>query len=396
MLVFPMRLALAVPLPLAGFASLALAFGCGSPSNVATPTVPSDAGVTEVVVGEAGVTATDAGFASNTTAPTAPTAVPSTDTPSAHVEATGCRFTGKTASVALSYDASDHRATFAEITDTNDLTIVLGSGRSALSSVVVDAYALAFDAQLPVDGVTLYPRAPLALGGVYDPDAATTLRWHLGDQGLVTNAAPPPGMKQLGGLEAATACGDVALERGDKIAARAVPKTIYEASTKGPTPLSAFPGGKAVVELRADKPVSVVEQRGQHARITFEDRGIWLGWVPTAQLLRGARGAGYGYGTGGGRLGARGIPDGFECAKELPLFVRRENGEPLARVGTVHAKQRVGLAPQASGPFRQVYAEQRSDTRQRLALALRPGFELVVPASAADTCVAVGGGRSGR
>lgn len=308
--------------------------------------------------------------------------------PDAHARAEGCRLEGRVATnLRLSYDTNDPAATFGEVIDASGAAIVLGNKARAPTSVVVDVLAVTVDAQVPEDGMLLHAHAPLGLAGVYDPNASTPLHWRLTDQGLVVRAEPETSVKPLVPLEGAAACTAIGLEQ-TQYAPRPLPKEIFNAVTRKAVGLAATPGGPSVGEMKADFPVAVLEQKGAHARITFEDRGIWVGWVLTSALLKKDAGAGYGYGSGHGRLGPRPYSGGHTCSDPLPLYVRKVGAPtPLARVGTVQPNRRVALSDsKGEGDYRPLLDEQRATPSERTFMTLNEGFELVVRRDASASC----------
>lgn len=350
--------------------------GCGGrPSHVAPLVV--------VVDGGGGAAPSPASVADDAGATS-----PRDPIPSAHADASGCRLQGKVRKhLRLTYDAKDPTATFAQLAEVDDATVVLGSRAQAPSSVVVDALALTIDAQLPEDGVRLHARAPLGLAGVYDPDVSTPLEWRLTNEGLVVRAAPETDVRVLLPLEGTAECSAIGLE-GASYPRRSIPKAIYDAVTSRAVGLAATPGGTPVAELKPGAVISVVEQKNGFSRVEMERRGTWLGWVPSSALTKRAAGAGYGFGETGGSAFAKPSGGGHVCNEPLPLFVRKTGTETaLARIGSVKPNQRVALAPTtASGTFRRVLAEQRAHPSERPVLTIEEGFELVVRRDAAVHC----------
>jgi hypothetical protein len=323
-----------------------------------------------------------------------PAAAPTTSVPisaapaSAHVEASGCRFRGVTDDrFDLSYDSANTAATFASVRTPNTVALALGENGSP-ASIRVDVFGFTLDAQVPPHGIPLHAKAPLALGGVYDPATYLPLHWQTTPFFGVEARPNDDGPAFTVSAMTPTRCDDIGLSRADfKPRPRPAGKSSTRETTQ-PTRLSVTPGGVPIALIPAHQEVEVFAQQQAFSQVVFFHDGVWFGWVPSAALTR-AKPVfgglmGHGTGTGNGREQF----SGHRCPAEIPLYVRAV-GEPvpLRQVGVVRPDVHVAFATQPADGYRRLRAEQRRNSDELGSLELASGFELVVDAAAAETCV---------
>lgn len=323
----------------------------------------------------------------------APAAVPpirSAAPPSARLSGGGCAVEGRVAGVALGVDGTP-AGVFAVVRHAESVRVTFGSKAGGASGVTLEHHGLRFDAQLAADGVSLFARTPLALGGVFDPDPDAPLRWRLGEGQPVVRYEPQLGEFTLvGSLEKAVSCTDIGLEGAAFPERRAYTKHWATAGPK--CGVAASPGGPPVLELPSGSVVSVLGDDKQSVHVAFRtQQGLVTGWVPQGAVTKRAPPpGGTGYGTGHGRVAKQSFPGGHLCRAPLPLYVRKVVGEVVAQVGEVKAGVRVALAPaDPAATYRSVAAEQRRHSHEASWLTLAPGFELVVDQQASRDCAPI-------
>jgi hypothetical protein len=305
---------------------------------------------------------------------------------SAHVDANGCRFEGSVERITLSYGAA-REAWFADADDVPHAAVVLGDSAGAPSSAIFDILGLHFDVELRERGVAVYPRVPLALGGVLDPYPSSALTWLLTSDGLVVTSQTPEALRYIP-FERASACTDVGLDV-KPFPARPLPKAKRLAKAKESLPLAPTPGAAPAAALPAGVVVSVLTEQGKQAEIAYEaEGGIFHGWTPRAALVVEKPAVRHGYGTLSGRPPTEHFPGGHVCDEAVPIYARTTKAPAtLVRVGNVRAGKRVALAPAKEGePYRVLLAEQRIDSTERGKVRARSGFELVVDESKIVAC----------
>jgi hypothetical protein len=323
-----------------------------------------------------------------------PAAAPSTPMPtsaapaSAHVAASGCRFRGVTDDrFDLSYDSANTAARFASVETPNAVALALGDNGSP-ASIRVDVFGFTLDVQVPLDGIPLHAHAPLALGGVYDPFTYLPLHWQTTPFFGVEARPNDDGPRFTASAMTPTRCDDIGVSRAEFLSRERQAGSSTTHVTTQPTPLAVTPGGVTVALIPAQQELEVFTQQQAFSRVAFYHKGVWFGWVPSAALTRakpvfgGLMGHGSGTGTGREQFA------GHRCPAEIPLYVRAV-GEPVPRrqVGVVRPDMHVAFATQPADGYRRLRAEQRRNAGDRGSLELASGFELVVDAAAAETCV---------
>jgi hypothetical protein len=329
--------------------------------------------------------------------------------PSAHVEPSGCSWSGVPSEpIVLAYDGARKDAIFGFARVRGPARLATGT-EDAPASAEFGVFGLHFDLQVPEGGFKLHATKPLGLLGVYDPAPYVALLWtREGGLTVIAKGFDPRdgGITALRPLERAVSCEDVSIERRGVIPRRDLARArgFAQGKRRGRDgererlPLSATDGrngdGEAVALLPAGAVVRVHGVSGAMTEVSYDEAGLWHGFVPTSALTPKKSDLGLGYGTGSGGVRAPKRLPGMQCRQDLPLFVRK-TGEtkPLARVGAVRAGAHVAFEPVAevesdddADPMLVLSADQRARTDEQGELRLREGFELVVEWAATSTC----------
>lgn len=314
---------------------------------------------------------------------------PARQLPSAHVEATGCTFQGPTEDpFILSVDAARPEANFALVRLKAPVQLTLADRPEHASSIRLHVFALDLDVQVPADGFPLHAKAPLALGGLYDPKPFVRLRWSPradGNMGLHVHVASSE-PRFVGDAAKDVGCDEIGLDARAELPRRQLPPQKSAARATETLLLSATPGGPVVAQAEQPKrEVSVHGSAHGATEISFDAQGLWHGWVPARSLVKIPKLSEYGYGSGSGRS-AQETYAGLRCPKTLPLFLRK-NATVLARVGVVRANEHVALAAESTDSYRALLPEQRTSSRETDSLKLQPDYELVVEQAPSHECV---------
>ena len=245
-----------------------------------------------------------------------------------------------------------------------------------------------------VDHAVLHPARAFVMAGYLIPGFHTTLHPIRANQQQVTvEVVPPKFVKPISAPRESRPCNDVGLALADFDPWSALGNDVHPDSYKlpanTPIPLAASPGGPPVAELRFDGEayVSVVEQRGELARILVDDSndreaGTYVvGWVSKAALVPVPNGFGY----EASRSVGSGPPvsSGFSrtkrhvrCTHEVPLVVELGTARHLA--GAIKPDTKFGVID-APGDLLEI-------TLDRISLQLAPTARAMVKRTAVGDC----------
>lgn len=302
---------------------------------------------------------------------------PSAGIPSAHVQATGCRFVGATAApLPLAFRGE----IFAVATTPKPVTLTLG-GRS--SSVVFSVFGWDLDVGMEEDGVPLHAQEPLGFAGVYDPFSAIDLHWKTTPtfQVLAPFVVGPSFVGAQPTLQ--PRCEAVGLAEHTFPERPRPPAAVTWYELLEDTRLSATETGPAVAVLPKGAAVAGYG-KGANIEVVYQKDGFWRGWVARASLRAGPPDRRF------GRLAGRHFSPrrfvGFKCPSPIPLYLRKAGDHfPIATVGFVRAGAHVAFET-AQEDYRRLADEQRTTTSELGTFIRNEAYELVVEEAAAAAC----------
>lgn len=262
------------------------------------------------------------------------------------------------------------------------------SGTSAFVEIEVEGYRFWGHVDRPV----LHPARAFVLGGYLVPGFHATLR-PVGARPheLAVEITPPRFVKPLSPPREWRPCTDLGLAYGEFHASSALGDASgdgYKLPASTPIALAAAHGGPPVAELTfgEEAVVSVIEQRGEHARIFVGDSydheaGIWVvGWVARSLLVAaGGFGQSGNWSMGSGPPVSSGLSRArrhVRCTHEVPLIVELAGERHLA--GAIRPGTTFGVN---DGP-----GETLDIVLDRVSIQLAPGARPMVKQSAIAAC----------
>lgn len=306
----------------------------------------------------------------------------------ASVRAHGCNYGGpSTDRFGLWFDVDETDGLFAYVKTRHAVHVTFADRPKLPTSVRLQMFALAFDVQIPEDGIPLHANGRLHLGGVYDPSPEVPLHWRARDDGqpglLLSVARDEPRLSRSD----AVACGTFSLHLGSGFAPLH-PRPTLDARAVRPLALAARPGGEvAAVAERKGREVAVLSIAGQHSEIWFDDQGEWRGWVSSSSLAR-LPSPNASFLDRVARAGPqpRERFPGLTCPRDMPLWLAR-GARIVARVGTLRARTHVALEAASAAPFRVLSANQKAAAGDADELTLVDGYQLVIDQADSSACV---------
>lgn len=263
------------------------------------------------------------------------------------------------------------------------------AGTSAFVEIEVDGFRFWGHVDRPV----LHPARAFLMGGYLLPGSHSTLRpINARPQQLAVEIVPPKFIKPLSPPRDTRPCNDFGLSYAELDPSSALGSDLngdgYKLPANTPIPLAASHGAPPVGELRFDvEPiVSIVEQRGELARILVDDSydrdaGIAVvGWVSRSLLAHaGPSGQERSWSIGAGPPTSSGLSRAkrhVHCTHEVPLIVELGGARHLA--GAIRPDTKFGLI---EGP-----GDTIEITLDRISLQLAPTARAMVKRTAIGDC----------